>query len=101
MLRVLPDRERKGGCRISDQGHSGIGRPKRRGRHPLCAYNLDAYQAKLVEKEPGFQTIPVLYLTQVLALCAGIEDENDWSLHAIDPRPMLEAKGLLSGVSTG
>jgi len=68
---------------------------------PLCAYNLDAYQAKLAEKDPGFRTIPVLYVTQILALCAGIEDENDWSLHAIDPRPMLEAKGLLSGVSTG
>lgn len=62
---------------------------------PLCHYNLDAVQLEIQRTDSRFQTMPVLYLTQLLALLAGIGEGNDWSLHSIDPRPILKAKGLL------
>jgi heterodisulfide reductase subunit B len=62
---------------------------------PLCHYNLDAYQPKAAETTPGFRTIPVLYISQVLALLAGLEETQDFDLHVVDPRPVLRAKGLI------
>jgi heterodisulfide reductase subunit B len=62
---------------------------------PLCYFNLDSYQKKICETDPGFQKIPVMYISQILALLMEIEDVNDFSLHAVDPRPVLKEKGLL------
>jgi heterodisulfide reductase subunit B len=63
---------------------------------PLCGYNLDAVQREIHETDTGFRTLPVLYITQLLSLSLGIDpDINDFSLHAVDPRPVLEEKGLL------
>jgi heterodisulfide reductase subunit B len=63
---------------------------------PLCHYNLDAVQKQLKEEDSNFETIPVLYISQLLALAYGIDPElNDFALHHIDPRPILERKGLL------
>ena len=62
---------------------------------PLCHYNLDAYQSKVVETTPGFRTIPVMYISQILALLAGLDRANDFSLHAVDPQPVLRQRGLL------
>ena len=62
---------------------------------PLCYYNLDAYQPKVAEADPGFRTIPVMYISQILALLAGLEGIQDFSLHAVDPRPVLRDKGLI------
>jgi heterodisulfide reductase subunit B len=63
---------------------------------PLCYYNLDTYQKKVVEMAPGFRTIPVMYISQILALLAGLEGTNDFSLHTVDPQPLLRKKGLLA-----
>jgi heterodisulfide reductase subunit B len=70
---------------------------------PLCYYNLDAYQPKVAEATPGFRMIPVMYISQILALLAGLEESQDFSLHAVDPRPLLRAKGLIGKdpVATG
>ena len=62
---------------------------------PLCHFNLDFYQKQIQETTPGFRTIPVLYVSQVLALLAGLEETNDFSLHAVDPRPVLRERGLI------
>jgi heterodisulfide reductase subunit B len=62
---------------------------------PLCYYNLDAYQPKVAEATPGFRTIPVMYISQILALLAGLEETQDFNLHVVDPRPVLRAKGLI------
>jgi heterodisulfide reductase subunit B len=62
---------------------------------PLCHYNLDTYQETVAETYPAFRSIPVMYISQVLALMAGIEGGNDFSLHAVDPRPLLRKRGLL------
>jgi len=63
---------------------------------PLCFYNLDAVQKDIKKEDEHFKTIPILYITQLLALAYGLDpDLNDFSLHHIDPRPTLERKGLL------
>jgi heterodisulfide reductase subunit B2 len=63
---------------------------------PLCRYNLDAVQRDIAAADPAFTTIPVLYFTQILALACGLDPGfNDFSLHHIDPRPLLQAKGLI------
>ncbi|MHC4738861.1 MAG: CoB--CoM heterodisulfide reductase iron-sulfur subunit B family protein [Planctomycetota bacterium] len=63
---------------------------------PLCNYNIDAVQKDLKEQQGDFETIPVLYFSQLLALILGIDPSlNDFSLHHIDPRGILEEKELL------
>jgi heterodisulfide reductase subunit B len=63
---------------------------------PLCHFNIDEVQKQIAEEDESFQTIPVLYFTQLLALLVGIDQKvNDFSLHYVDPRPILERKGLL------
>lgn len=63
---------------------------------PLCDFNLDAVQEELKLSDSNFETIPVLYFTQLIALIMGIDPEiNDFALHNVDPRPLLEKKGLL------
>lgn len=63
---------------------------------PLCDYNLEATQKELIEQDSNFKPLPVLYFSQLLALILGIDPEiNDWSLHNIDPTPVLKRKGLL------
>jgi heterodisulfide reductase subunit B len=46
---------------------------------PLCQMNLEAYQAKA--RKAGGQSVPVLYLTQLLGLAMGL-DEKDVQLAA-------------------
>jgi len=36
-----------------------------------------------------------MYISQLLALLVGAEDAADYSLHAVDPRPVLKEKGLI------
>ena len=63
---------------------------------PLCQYNLDAVQKDIQEDDAGFQSVPVLYFSQLLAFAYGISPEiHDFSLHHIDPRPLLLEKGLM------
>ncbi|MCG2714892.1 MAG: heterodisulfide reductase, subunit B [Candidatus Marinimicrobia bacterium] len=63
---------------------------------PLCYYNLDEVQVEIRKEDPGFQTLPVLYITQLLALLMGLDlDIHNFSLHSVDPRPVLKRKGLL------
>lgn len=62
---------------------------------PLCYFNLDSSQETLVDIVPGFRTIPVMYISQLLALLVGIDNVNDYSLHSVDPRPVLKKRGLL------
>jgi heterodisulfide reductase subunit B len=53
---------------------------------PLCHVNLDARQSQL---ELDFQ-LPVLYLTQLMALAFGLGEKQAWlSKNLVDPRPVL------------
>jgi len=63
---------------------------------PLCAFNLDQRQKDVAREFPGFNTIPVLYFTQLMAIALGGTEENlGFDLHYIDPRPILKEKGLI------
>ncbi len=59
---------------------------------PLCHTNLDARQFQMELEQP----MPVLYFTQLLALALGLS-EKEAALHKnlVDPRPVLQARGLL------
>ena len=62
---------------------------------PLCQFNLEDRQAEMAREDRGFQGLPVLYFTELLALAlGGSPDEIDLSRHHTDPRPALAAHGL-------
>ncbi|MEK6531010.1 MAG: CoB--CoM heterodisulfide reductase iron-sulfur subunit B family protein [Deltaproteobacteria bacterium] len=64
---------------------------------PLCQYNLEKSQARLVSEMPGYAGVPIVYFTQVLGLALGQDiarlgfDRNKW-----DISPVLKGKGILA-----
>jgi heterodisulfide reductase subunit B len=58
---------------------------------PLCHFNLDRRQHDMASRYGGFTPIPVLYITQILAVALGL-DSSDFGFekNQIDPRPLLE-----------
>ncbi|MFQ5951814.1 MAG: CoB--CoM heterodisulfide reductase iron-sulfur subunit B family protein [Candidatus Omnitrophota bacterium] len=68
---------------------------------PLCNFNLDWSQEGISSKDEEFKKIPVLYLTELMALALGVEITDEiWDEHVVDPRPFLKKKGYLKKVST-
>ncbi len=64
---------------------------------PLCDFNLEDRQMEVKKKYHGFIEMPVLYFTQLMALAMGLEDKAGLDENHIDPRPLLEERGLLEG----
>jgi len=65
---------------------------------PLCEYNLGRMQDRIARRHPGFQPIPVIYFTQLMALAFGLgPGEAGFSPNTPDPTPLLEERGLLEG----
>jgi heterodisulfide reductase subunit B len=63
---------------------------------PLCFYNLERSQKAVREADGAAATVPVLYFTQLLGLALGLpEEELGMGENLIDPRPALEAKGIV------
>ncbi len=63
---------------------------------PLCAFNLDQRQEITHRLYPGFEGLPVVYFTQLMAIAFGCgEPVLKLELHYNSPRPVLAAKGLL------
>jgi len=63
---------------------------------PLCAFNLDQRQALTMQTYRDFQTMPVVYFTQLMAIAlGGPESVLRLDLHHKSPAPLLTAKGLL------
>jgi heterodisulfide reductase subunit B len=63
---------------------------------PLCAFNLDQRQKETAKKFPDFKHIPILYFSQLMSIALGCAEESlKLDLHYINPRPILEGKGLL------
>jgi heterodisulfide reductase subunit B len=51
---------------------------------PLCAFNLDQRQALARKQHTELQSLPVLYIGEVLAMALGIEIKDEWKkLHEI------------------
>lgn len=59
---------------------------------PLCQVNVESRQ---VQMSLGFR-LPVLYITQLMALAFGLgEKKAELAKNLVDPRPALQARGLL------
>ncbi|MFO8060523.1 MAG: CoB--CoM heterodisulfide reductase iron-sulfur subunit B family protein [Bacillota bacterium] len=43
---------------------------------PTCLYNLELANRALQESDPGFESLPTVYFSQVLALALGVDDET-------------------------
>jgi heterodisulfide reductase subunit B len=62
---------------------------------PMCHANLETRQEELAGDGKIPRKIPVLYITELLALAMGVEEVKGlWAKHLVDPRPLLESKGL-------
>jgi heterodisulfide reductase subunit B len=63
---------------------------------PLCQFNLDTKQKEIKEKYPDFKTLPVLYFSQLMGISFDLPaDVLGFEKNDMDPRPLLEGKGLL------
>ncbi len=62
---------------------------------PMCHANLDMRQKEMLKEGTIPRTIPILYITELLALAMGVKGiEKLWAKHLVDPRPLLKSKGL-------
>ena len=63
---------------------------------PLCEFNLGARHQLIEQKYPEFETIPVVYFTQLMSLAFGLDEEaNGFEGNNPDPRPLLKERGLI------
>ncbi len=58
---------------------------------PLCHTNLDARQFQMSLDQPT----PVLYFTQLMALALGMPEQAALARNLVDPRPLLQSRGIL------
>lgn len=57
---------------------------------PLCHFNLDQMQERIIQKYRDINSMPILYFTQLLAIALNIEDNLlGLEQHYVDPRPRL------------
>ncbi|MEM2273516.1 MAG: CoB--CoM heterodisulfide reductase iron-sulfur subunit B family protein [Candidatus Bathyarchaeia archaeon] len=58
---------------------------------PLCHFNLDQMQEKIMQKYEDISGVPIFYFTQLLAIALNVEDKLlGFEQHYIDPRPWLK-----------
>lgn len=63
---------------------------------PLCEFNLGSRQKEMRKLFMDFQSIPVVYYTQLMALSFGLgEEEVGFGLNDPDPRAVLKERGLI------
>jgi heterodisulfide reductase subunit B len=62
---------------------------------PLCEFNLGPRQGEIKKIYREFDSIPVVYFTQLMALAFGVEEAAGFERNSPDPRPVLIDKGLL------
>jgi heterodisulfide reductase subunit B len=87
---------------VAELAHDILGHAKRAGADavattcPLCAFNLDNRQKEVVQKHPGFEQIPIFYITQLMALAFDLAGETyGFDQNYVDPAPLLKKKNLL------
>ncbi len=69
---------------------------------PLCQFNLDKQQAEMQKLHASYRSIPVFYFSQLMGLALGLDVANyGWERHYVDPRPLLNERGLWNGVANG
>lgn len=62
----------------------------------MCQANLDIPQERLARKTGKAYYLPVLYFTELIGLALGHPEIETWlGRHFVDPRPLLQRRGLL------
>ncbi len=62
----------------------------------MCQANLDMSQARISKQAGKKYYLPVFYFTELMGLAMGHPDTAKWlSRHLVDPRPLLQKRGLL------
>jgi heterodisulfide reductase subunit B len=62
----------------------------------MCQANLDLSQARISKKLNKDYYLPVFYFTELIGLALGHPEAQSWlARHLVDPRPLLQEKGLL------
>lgn len=59
---------------------------------PLCHYNLDTRQSEYLRQTNSSQPIPILYITQLMAVAYGNPDVCKFEEHAINPGDVIATK---------
>ncbi len=63
---------------------------------PVCQSNLDSRQKEISVDSGRKYEMPVFYFTELMGLAFGDPSVKKWlSRHMVDPRPLLEEKGLI------
>lgn len=63
---------------------------------PLCEYNLGPRQTQIKKQYPVFNSIPVVYFTQLMALAFGLDEEaTEFEANQPNPTPLLIEMGLM------
>lgn len=63
---------------------------------PMCQSNLDTRLAEIEAERGRHFGLPVFYVTELMALAFGDQRAPRWwKKHFVDPKPLLESKGLL------
>jgi len=61
---------------------------------PLCQFNLDWQQMRMLESDGEISPVPVIYFTQLMALAMGAEPHMlGFEHHLVDPRPTVMELG--------
>jgi len=62
----------------------------------MCQANLDLYQERISRKSGQDYYLPILYFTELMGLALGHPEVQQWlARHLVDPRPLLEKRGLI------
>ncbi|MCA1959770.1 MAG: CoB--CoM heterodisulfide reductase iron-sulfur subunit B family protein [Desulfomonile sp.] len=62
---------------------------------PMCQANLDTRQREIERERHTILGMPVLYITELVALAMGLtETRYWWRKHLVDPTPLLKSKGI-------
>ncbi|NOX90747.1 MAG: disulfide reductase [Calditrichaeota bacterium] len=67
---------------------------------PLCQFNLEAYQKKIIKKYNGVPEIPVFYFTQLVGLALGIsEKELGLGRSIVSPDSLVESLSVVQATA--
>ena len=62
----------------------------------MCQANLDLSQERISRKFGKDYYLPILYFTELIGLALGLPEAAGWfDKHLVDPKPLLQGKGLL------
>jgi heterodisulfide reductase subunit B len=88
---------------ITERSQAILGLAQRQGAEtivlscPLCSFNLGKGQNELRQRDSSFQSMPIIYFTQLLALSLGVAPEIcGFDLNFGEPLSLLQSKGLIT-----